>query len=325
LEEGAGSDHGSGDQEESELDSFLIERIRSSPGVRFGAIVRAASAERKVPRSTTARHLSRLLRYGDVTLLPDRGYHIGELSSTSGRALLEVRWYDVVAFVLPDGSARMVSQEEWRVVSGQLSHIEFNHPVPPRQFLVWSTAPGRIARIPAIRAPSRLSMDRVDFTTPLTARRSTWQRVCVNVEWPAWYRMARSPAASGGRPTRSEPSREFQSIQVPSQGLRFGRRLTSDAQLRLQVVFPAGYPIGPARSRVLFQTEPDRNDPAEEGRLAGLANDEVRRDGLRRSGTTLALSVPRPLVDRHYTIEWALPTAAERRGWLATQRKRIAR
>ena len=325
MEASAPADYQPSGREPSDLDSYLIERIRSEPGLRFGAIVLAAATERRVPRSTVARHLSRLLRFGDVALLPDRGYVIGESSSSSGRALLEVRWYDVAAFILPDGSTRMVSHEEWRVVSGQLAHIEFNHPVPPRQFLVWTTAPGRISRIPANRAPSRLSMDRIDFPSPLTARRSTWQRVCVNVEWPLWYRMSRPPAAPGSRTARGELLREFQSIQVTSQGLRFGRRLTSDAQLRLQVIFPAGYPLGPARSRVLFQTEPDSHDSAEERRIVGLTGDEVRREGLRRSGTTLTLSIPRPLVDRHYTIEWTLPTAAELKRWRAAYRKKVSR
>jgi hypothetical protein len=167
----------------SALDAFLLDQIRQTPGVRFGAILRAAQAARGTPRATAARHLSRLVKWGDVTLLPNRTYLVGEPDAPGARAVLEVRWSNIAVIIRPDGGARIISEEELRVVAGRLDHLEFNHPKPPKQFLVWTTAGGRVSQVPAFDAPSRLAMHRIDLASPLTARNSTWHRVCVSVEW----------------------------------------------------------------------------------------------------------------------------------------------
>jgi hypothetical protein len=308
----------------SDIDSYLIDHIRANPGLRFGALVRAAYEARDVPRTTTARHLSRLVRWGELILGPERTYIVGEPNDPTARTVLEVRWYNVAVIIRPNGNARIVSEEELRVVAGRLDHIEFNHPKQPRQFLAWTTAGGRITYLPAFDAPSRLSMHRIDFQAPLTARRSTWHRVCVSVEWPAWYRMARPPTGRG-LAARTDSAWEFQSIEVGSLGRRFERRFSPDAMLRLQVVLPDGYPVGKTRCRVRFQTETDRIDVSEERRLAQLSKDELREDGLRRFAQTFTLTVPMPVLDRHYTIEWTLPRSADRRRWLAAQRRKMMR
>ena len=246
---------------------------------------------------------------------------MGPSPGSNLRALVEIRWYEVSVIIAPDGSARMISEEEWRVVSGQLEHVEFNHPKRPRQFIIWCTAPGRLSRLPASQGPNLLSVDRIDFLSPLTARHAEWVRTCVNVEWPAWYSMAAPDSVKTRQGAAAGRAREFQSIDVLSHGRRFSRRLAANAILRLQVMFPAGYPVGRVRSRVVHQTETEHSDDVEGKRLNDLSRDESSQHGLRRFGRTMTLSVPKPLPDRHYLIEWDLPTAAQRRKWLREVRR----
>jgi hypothetical protein len=261
---------------------------------------------------------------GEVILLPDHTYVIAESSSPTPRPTVEIRWLDVTTVISPDGGARILSDQEWRVVSGQLDHIEFGHSRPTRQFLWWSSQAGRIARISATPSPLRLSVHRIEWEAPVTARQSRWERICVSRELPRWYRMWCS--ARGGTPGRAgdeSRTRESDSVGLPSHGRRIGFRLAADAHLRLMVVLPERYPIGPVCSRVRLQTEVDQFDRAEELRLARLGHDKWHQDGFRRNGTTLMLSVPRPRSDRDYEIEWTLPTVRERNRWLVAQRRRL--
>jgi hypothetical protein len=308
----------------SHIELFLLRFVRSNPGLRFGALVKAAQAGRRVPRTTTARHLARLVRLGDVTLLPDHTYVLGQSSTAPGRPVVEVRWYEVTSVLRPDGSARIFTEEEWRVVSGQLDNIEFTHPKPTRQFVWWCSEAGQLARIPAQRSPSRLAMHRIEWDRPLNPRKSSWERICVSRDLPRWYRMVREAGPEGRSPPSGEPlSQESDSVGLPSHGRRFGVRLAGDAHLRLMVVLPDGYPVGPIRCRVRFQAESGRTDTAEEHRLAKLGTDPWHQDGLRRFGPTLTLSIPQPLLDRDYQIEWALPDRTRRNLWLAGQRRAL--
>jgi hypothetical protein len=94
---------------------------------------------------------------------------------------------------------------------------------------------------------------------------------------------------------------------------------------RLQVVLPLRYPIGKVRGRVRLLTEPDHLDTNEEGRLNLLRADEWDQNGLVRTGSTIALSVPKPEPDRLYEIQWTLPTRAQRRKWETGTRRPPAR
>ena len=305
----------------SELDAFLIDYIHANPKIRFGRIVDAARAERNIPRTTAARHLARLVRWGEVTLLPDRTYIAEDTDQPGARAVVEVRWYNVVVIIRPNGNARIISDEEIRLSAGRLDHIEFNHPKPPRQFLIWTTVPGTLTRRAAAANPSGLSAHRVEFLTPLTARDRTWHRVCVSVEWPRWYRMSRPAGRASGSRSPTNLATELQSVEVASLGRRFERRLAPDARVRLQVILPDGYPAGRLRPQVRYHAETERSDVAEEHRIRQLGRRENGLEGLHRYGTTFTLSVPQPLLDRHYTIEWKLPTSGEYRRWLTRARR----
>ncbi len=50
--------------------------------------------------------------------------------------------------------------------------------------------------------------------------------------------------------------------------------------------------------------------------MESLGKERWGQDGFRRIGTTLALTVPRPRLDRRYGVEWGLPTTARRDRWL---------
>ncbi|MCI4323945.1 MAG: hypothetical protein L3K03_08035, partial [Thermoplasmata archaeon] len=303
-----------------QIETFLVRHIRANPGLGFRDLVQAAQLVCHVSRATAARHLSRLVRFGEVALRPDRTYSLAEPTAPAPRPIVEVRWFDLDLLIRPDGTARAFEQREFRVVSGQLDHIEFTHPKPMRQFTWWCSTPAHMSTIPSIRSTTRLSTHRFEFATPLTARSSAWHRIQIAVETPVWYRMAYDPGHRAPRvPLPNEPSKESESIEVPSHGHRFGQRLAPDAHLGLHIVLPKGYPIGPARSRVRFLTEPGRVDLAEQLRVAKLKEDEWHQDGLRRFGTTFTLSIPRPKLDRHYEIQWTLPDPTHRARWLSEQ------
>lgn len=308
------------DPRAARVEAFLVRHVRDHPGLTFGELIRVARLSRAIPRSTAARHLARLVRFGELTLLPDHTYIAGDAGSAPGRALVEVRWQDIVIVVNTDGSARSFMQREFRVVSGSVDHMDFTTPRPLHQFVCWSTAPGRVSRIPAHRAPNRLLTYRYDLAAPLTPRSPGWQHMPLYFDQPFWYRMEwEPPARRTGKSSSDEPDRESESIEVASQGRLFGQRLTPDAYLRLMIVLPRGYPVGAASARVRFQADPTREDLDEEARLAALTGDTGSSAGFRRDGATLALTVPQPRVDRHYEIVWGLPTVSDRSRWLRSQ------
>lgn len=320
------SNSGASSPLEGPVDSFLIRHIRTNPGLGFGAVIQATQLACRVSRAGAARHLSRLVSLGDVTLLPDHTYAATEPTALSGRAVTEIRWSDRVVLIHPDGSARILQQREFRVVSGQIDHFEVDHSRGGSQFIWWFTVAGHVSRVPSSHTPTRVSKHRFELATPLTARKSTWIRVCMSEELPKWYRMEATPNATArAPPVPSSQSCGSDSIGISSQAPRFGNRLTPDAYLRLEVVLPEGYPVKSARCRVHSRTEPDRFDSAEEVRLAKLGEAEWRLDGLQRFGSAFTLSVPQPVLDREYEIEWTLPTTDQRRRWLDAQPRRGAR
>jgi hypothetical protein len=301
------------------VESFLIQYIRTNPGVRFGAISRAAQVACRVSRATITRHLSRLVLVGDVTLAPGRTYVVPDLTM---RPTMEDRFYHNTICIRADGSSREMLQQEFRVVSGEIGHLEFIYPKRPRQVTWWCTAPAHLNWISPTRNPSKLSIHRIEFESPLVARMSGWQRFFVNIDHPRWYRMVYDPRTRvGSQAIADERAHESEGARYLSEALRLRHRLSPDVHLRLQVVFPGGYPVGPARCRVRIHTDLNQIDSAEESRLAKLAENEWHQDGLRRLGSTLTLSVPRPKLDRRYEIVWTLPTTAQLNRWLKVQRR----
>jgi hypothetical protein len=300
------------------LDSFLLHQVRTNPGQRFGAIVQAAQAACRVSRTTAARHLSRLVRFGNLTLLPERTYVIADPAAANATAVADVRWSDYTVVINPDGSARIFIDQEWRVVSGEVDHIDFFSPKPPRRFIWWASGAARLTRIPATRAVTRQTTHRLTWETPVTARDPSWQwyRLCYDLH--PFYRMAFAPRALSRRPgAEMNPEFEFETVEVKSRARPFLQRLVPDAHLRLQVILPEGYPVGRVQSHVRLLAESDRFDLAEERRLARLKEDAGHQYGLRRSGSSFTLSVPRPVVDRHYEIAWTLPTTAAYDRWIS--------
>ncbi|MCI4336601.1 MAG: hypothetical protein L3K17_05325 [Thermoplasmata archaeon] len=307
----------------SQLDTFLTNYVGSKPGVRFGELTQAAQVACQVSRGTAARHLARLVRYGDLTLLPDRTYLVGGPSASDLRPVLEIRWFEGTVTVHPDGSARVAFHREFRVISGQLDFFTFFSPKPPRQFVWWCTAASHATRIPDIRSQSREFTYRIEFEPPLSSRNAKWQRMHIDVELPTWYRMSRAPSREPGNAMPpGDAGWEAESIEVEAQARSYAQRVAPDAHLRLQVVLPPGYPSGRLRGRVSFQNKPSRTDPVEEARLAALELDRRGQGGLRRAGDAFTLSIPRPRLDRRYELHWALPTALQRTRWLARRAPR---
>jgi hypothetical protein len=310
------------DAREAHIDSYLLGYIRTKPGLGFSGIVRSAQLECAVSRATAARHLSRLVRFGEVTLLPNRTYVLGETAGSGPRPTVEVRWAQSTELISADGTCWSVVEQEYRVISGTLDHFDFLRPKPHRHFVWWSTSPSHWVRIPQRRSQGHHGTHRVEFDPPLTSRNATWQRMSLTEEFPREYRMAQSAGASRRRPTSSrEDSEESESLEVGAQRSNFGQRLARDARLRLQLVFPEGYPVGAVRCRVNHFTTPDRVDTEEQQRVEALGELPSHSDGLRHSGSTISLSIPRPKLDRRYEIRWGLPTPAQRTRWLAGQHR----
>ncbi len=301
------------DADPRDVEGFLIRYVRANPGRRFGAITEATQLACHVSYRTAAWHLARLVTYGEIALLRNRTYSIPEAPPSSARALLEVRWDSQYVTVGPDGTARELKQQEFRVVSGLLKYREWNYPTRPRHLTWWSTVPGRVVYVPPRVSKNRLNTFRAMFESPLSARDSTWHRAEVVVEMGSWFRMAR--ASGNGGPTRGAVSKsvlESEWTGLPSQSSRHGYRFSPDAYLRLQVVLPEHFPVGRVGCHVRFMIDDSRFDPQEEARVAELSKDPSSLDGLRRYGRMLVLSVPQPLLDRRYEIDWGLPSIATR-------------
>jgi hypothetical protein len=305
------------------IEAFLIELIRAHSPLKFGAICSAALTKRSLPERTVARHLARLVRNGEVTIHPDRTYTLPDPKSPEPRATTESRWMEHVVVLRPDGSAAIFVHQEFRVVSGRITRIEYAHASPLRRFSWWCSVPGLASPIPQALAPSRMSAIAINFATPLTARRSTWEQVCVAEEVPDRFRMAyagtrRGRTAAPGTP----PEWESEWIGYAQQARRLDHRYSKDAYLRLQVLYPQGYPFRRCRFRVRYSTDPDRTDPSEEGRIASLSKDPLHQNGFRAGLSLYVLSIPRPVIDRRYCLEWELPTETRRNQWIRAHRSR---
>jgi hypothetical protein len=322
----AGSrDSGNPSSAPTHLDDFLLRFVRARPGVTYEQISRPARLACAVSRSTATRHLARLVRFGDLNLRSDHTYAVGEPRVPDANAVVEYRWIDDATVIGPDGIATFFMQREFRVVSRQLDHMEIAHPKPVRQLSWWGSMPARVRLIPPAGNPDRDYVHHFEFQSPLPARNSVWQWLRVSEALPRWFRMARKPSTGRSRgPHSIESDYEGRSMAILSHGPRFERRVAPGGHLRLQVILPEGYPIGRVENVVRFTAEPEQFDRAEEHRLSILGQSEWHQDGLRVSGSTFTLSVPRPLVNRRYEIRWNLPSEAERDRWLAAHHQRVS-
>jgi hypothetical protein len=300
----------------SRIASFLTEYVRGHPGSRFGPIILAAQGSLRISRATAARQLARLVRFGDLVLLPGRTYGIGRTPGSIARAVVEIRRQDWTIQVLPSGAGRLLSDREFRVVSGVLNFLDVAFPGPPRDLSWWLSAPARLNASPESIAGVAAYGYRMDLETPLSAREPIWHRWVIGAEIADWFQMARPPSEDGKpRGRRPRLTTEFVCNYVPAQARRYEQRLSGDAHLRLQVTLPGGFPLGRVGYRVTHQADPSQADGAEAARIEALSREHWGQEGFRRSGRTLALSIPEPQLDRRYCLTWELPTARRHDQW----------
>src|SRR5580658_3572902 len=92
---------------EGRIDPFLIRYVQANPVCGFGEIIEAARRSCRLSRATAARHLAKLVRFGDLAIGPDRKYVTGGGPTQSPpRASVEIRWVTAIVWIRPDGSAR---------------------------------------------------------------------------------------------------------------------------------------------------------------------------------------------------------------------------
>lgn len=303
------------------IDDYLLEFIRTNPGRRFGEIVRAAQAALGISRRSSAWHLARLVRFGDLEVGADHSYAIGNPSVPNALPIVELRWYDQLHAIEPDGTTRYYVTREFRLLSGRMEHMEVYFDPPARLFSGWGSEASRNRQVSADEASTGRPAYFIEFARPLDSRDPKWHRVCFTAEIPREHPLfqATGPRSSAG-PTTLSDRKDRAWIQVPAQDVRFGRRLTSDSLMRLQVAFPLDFPMSRVRLRVRLLAQLDRFDSAEEARLTRFGEGAWDLGGLRRLGSIVTLVVPQPLLDRRYEIEWTLPTKARFDRWLGARR-----
>ncbi len=305
------------DTRSGRTESFLVDFVRTHPALRHGAIIRAAQDSCGVSRATASRHLTRLVRFGDLTLLPDRTYVSGDSGAPPGMATMEVRWQERSVIVLPDGSVRIFSQREFRVISGEISFLAFPLSKPPSRFAWWSPVPARLSKVSPKAASGGHLTYYFTLERPFNAKSPAWNFFPLYFDVPRWYRMGQARRfRSRAGPAASDVSSEFESIEVLSEAPLFRQRFSPDAHLRLLVALPHGFPAGRVGLRVRLRSDPYACDRVEESRLARLSEVESTQEGLRRVGEVLTLTVPQPLLDRHYELFWELPTDEQRAQWM---------
>jgi hypothetical protein len=307
--------------EKNPVDRSLSRYIRTNPGQRFRSIVRASEAECGVSRATVARHLAKLVRFGDVGILPNRTYFVTGQAKDVGRPTVEYGDFSSTILIRSDGSSYEEMRRKFRVVSGHLGHFELTNPVTPHYIEWFSSVPAR--SVSSNNSPSSgfMSPFGLEFRKPITGRVADWQVLQCFGEIPRSYPMVESHGA------RQRPGVVVRTasagIYVPSEGPRLHSHLSKDAVAQLQVLFPPRYPIGRSRVRVQYLTERRMVDAAEEDRLKRLSSDPWQTAGFRKLETGLILTVPGPLRDRRYLIEWTLPTDQERNEWLRSESDRL--
>lgn len=298
------------------LEELLLRLLRDSPRSRFGELLERTRREQELSRATFARHLAKLVRFGDIVLDSDHTYSVRVADGAPPRPAIEIRWDESILVIRPDGSPQAFVTREFRVISGSVEFLDLQFFESPRHFRWWLSAPARLSWTPAQEAPNRQPIARLDLAKPLTARHSEWQRLCVSVEMPPWYPMWRGPGArplATGAGVRGGRCSEF--VELLSHARKYEQRTGPDTILRLQVVLPDGFPLSAPRPRVGISPDRDRTDHQEVRRLKTLGARPDAQVGLRRSGSTMTLTVPRPLLDRAYGIDWGLPLKADFDGW----------
>jgi hypothetical protein len=317
--ERAGSPPGA-ERDVSAVEAFLLRYLSEHPKRGFGAIVRAVQAECRVSRSTAAHHLARLVRLGEVTLLPNRTYVAASSGPFYSRPTIEIRRFEGMGVVRPDGTAIGISRMQFRVVAGRLEHYDVGYVAAPEKFQWECSLPTRLGRnsISESVAPATY---RIDFEEPLSARNPDWQWLLIRTQMPVVFHMARSRERKGTGGASKTVTEEAEYIQVSPEGTLVRRRFAPDALLRIELALPEEYPIGPVVAHARFVADPNRIDRSEERRIQQLTRDPDGTYGLRAMRSMFVLSVPSPQLDRRYSMEWSLPTIAQRRRWLGGARR----
>jgi hypothetical protein len=293
------------ESELTSLDSFLVEHIRRNPGLRYGAICKVAQTAFGVSRATVTRHLSQLVRFGDLVVRPSHQYDAKDTTIERARPLLEVRWRDETTVIYPDGTARVSLDQEFRVVSGELRHFDFDLPRPYRNVVWWCTAPSVLRQVPSNAVQEPRGTHRTEFVPPVSSRDKTWHRITLaheSIRRPYLRLPPKTPV--GGHAAPIVTRRNSESTYVNAQRVNFAQRFALNAILRLQVVLPESLSIRSATFRVLPTSSTDQVDSAEQGRLLALGRILRGHSGFRKSNSTITLSVPDPKLNRIYEILW---------------------
>jgi hypothetical protein len=306
------------------VDEFLLGHIRDSPGERFGPIVRSAVGTCHVSRATAAIRLARLVRLGEVVLLPNRTYMIPGVGVPVARPVVETRWFEESYRLGVDGSAELTLRQEFRVVSGRLEHVGLTFGTSPTRIDWWCSAGAKEVAPPPAGRSGASTRYRFDFDQPLTAGDPSWQRFEAAVVLPHTSRLWRSsPLTGANRAPTEDANWESLFMQTLSQSPRFEERFASGAWLRLQIRFPDGYPVEQSQFRVLYETETNWRDTPEEVRIAQLSTIPGSWGGFRQDGALLSLCLQDPELDRRYEIRWLLPSIEQGNRWLAAESRKL--
>jgi hypothetical protein len=295
--------------------NFLLRYLDGNPGQRFGPLVRAIVARSGLSRATVAHHLAELVRLGDVARRADGTYVVARGGTPVGRPVLEVKWQERVYHLYPDGRAVEFLQQEFRVVWGRLEHLEFIFRTAPGSYVWWSSWRSR-ARSVAIAPRDPPSGLLFEFQEPLTPRDPSWQRFRLTLELPGFSQMSQLGV---NRPVSNSPKesplRESVFTATPSSMLWMQQRFATPSHLHLEVHFPQRYPLPDTKPLVRYETELRHSDSEELDRLTRLSSDPAGQNGFRRAGSAVSLSVPSPVLDRRYEIQWTLPAASPSARW----------
>jgi hypothetical protein len=158
------------------IDEYLREYLRRNPGSHYTVLLASTQQDCAVSRATVTRHLARLLRFGEIVRRTDHSYELRGPAADRARPLLEVRWRDETTIIHPDQSARVTREQEFRVVSGELRHFNFDLPRPYRNVTWWCTVPSALHGMTSTEVQEPRGTHRVEFTPPIGSRVREWHR-----------------------------------------------------------------------------------------------------------------------------------------------------
>jgi hypothetical protein len=310
-----GSGTGRAARAQSNVEATILDYIRAHPNCRFQNIVSAVRSAHGASRATVARHLSKLLRFGEVTDV--RGsYTCVDHSIQPIWTHAESRRTTYTVFIHADGSSWEEQVEEFRVRFGQVRSIHGMSDAPNAHLQLWASPPHRVSRITSSTPSRRLPEVFIDFDPPLTARDAQWETISLASDHRHRYRMYRTaPASTRAVPSAIPPGRELEDASLLAPAITHHAPHEAGASLLFRVVLPPAYPFRSPRFLVQLEESALEIDPTEQARIQRLSRERRGSYGFRLFGSTLSLIVPDPLFDRRYVISWGLPTHAEYTRW----------